>query len=56
MNVLYTTIRFAIKGYSPCISDFTVVGDRLFVVLNEISQIWVYQIENNKATRLYMIT
>ena len=56
MSILYTTIHFAFREYSLAITDFTVVLDRLFVVLSEISQIWVYSIENNKATRLYVIT
>ena len=55
INVLYTTISLTSKDCSPTITDFTVVGDRLFIVLSELNQIWVYSIGNNNANKLYII-
>jgi hypothetical protein len=49
-------IKFTYGQQAIAVTDYSVVGDRLFVVLGDISQVWVYSLSDTVEKQLYAIT
>jgi len=49
-NIYNLNFTYPGTNYSLTPTDFSVAGDRLFVVLNEVNQIWVYSLSDTGPT------